>query len=117
MKSRRRIANSRATSSGCLEREGRQEKFRRCPRRTKRLKDPEKRAAYDQSAATRPRFPSAARREQQFNHGQSQGGFSFDEVDLADLFAGLGGGARGFRGVGDATGRTFRYRARTTTLP
>ena len=43
--------------------------------------------------------------EQHFNSGGANaGGFSFDEMDLADLFAGLRGcaGTRGFRGGGRA---------------
>src|SRR5918999_5977000 len=60
------------------------------------LKDSEKRAAYDQLGSYQPGqdFRPPPGWEQQFSHGE--GGFSFDEVDLADLFAGLGGGARGF---------------------
>lgn len=61
------------------------------------LKDPEKRAAYDQLGTHRPGqdFRPPPGWEQQF----SSGGHSFDDLDLADLFAGLrgAGGPRGAR--------------------
>lgn len=78
------------------------EKFQEVSEAYETLKDPEKRAAYDQLGSYRAGqdFRPPPGWEQQFNQGQSQGGFSFDEVDLADLFAGLGSGARGFRGSG-----------------
>jgi curved DNA-binding protein len=74
------------------------EKFQEVSEAYETLKDAEKRAAYDQLGSYQPGqdFRPPPGWEQQFSHGQ--GGFSFDEVDLADLFAGLGGGgARGFR--------------------
>ncbi len=59
------------------------------------LKDPEKKAAYDQLGTHQAGqdFRPSPGWEQQF----SQGGTQFEDVDLADLFAGLGRG-RGFGG-------------------
>ena len=66
------------------------------------LKDAEKRAAYDQLGSYRPGqdFRPPPDWEQQFSQGG--GGFAFDDIDLADLFASLrgGGGARGFSSRG-----------------
>src|SRR5829696_799407 len=79
------------------------EKFQEVSEAYETLKDPEKRAAYDQlgSYQSGQDFRPPPGWEQQFNEGGG-GGFSFDEVDLADLFAGLGGAGRGFRGSGQA---------------
>ena len=58
------------------------------------LKDPEKRAAYDQLGPRAPgeEFQPPPDWARQFG----EAGFAFDEMDLADLFAGLAGqGARG----------------------
>ena len=65
------------------------------------LKDPEKRAAYDQLGSFRPGqdFRPPPDWEQQFNRGEGATRYSFADLDLADLFAGLGGArGGGFRG-------------------
>ena len=71
------------------------EKFQEVSEAYETLKDPEKRAAYDQLGTYQSGqdFRPPPGWEQQF----SRGDFQFEDVDLADLFAGLGGG-RGFRG-------------------
>ena len=70
------------------------QKFQEVAEAYETLKDADKRAAYDQlgSYQSGQDFRPPPGWEQQFRSGE----FSFDDVDLADLFAGLGGGARGF---------------------
>ncbi len=54
------------------------------------LKDPEKRAAYDQLGKQRPGEEFKPPPDWQQRYSDTQ--FSFDDIDLADLFAGLRGG-------------------------
>jgi curved DNA-binding protein len=76
------------------------------------LKDPEKRAAYDQLGSYRPGQDFRPPPDWGRQFGGSQ--FSFDDIDLSDLFAGLSGGrhrAGGRRGPMPMPGQDYEVTA------
>src|SRR5688572_16101255 len=78
---------------------GGEEKFKEVAEAYETLKSPEKRAAYDQLGRHRPGEDFQPPPDWGERYSQGSGGFSFEDIDLEDLFAGLGGGRAGGAGA------------------
>jgi curved DNA-binding protein len=91
---------------------GAEERFKEVSEAYETLRDPEKRAAYDE-LGTRPQgqeFRPPPDWERAFG-GASGGGTSFDDIDLADLFAGFAGRRSGGSGGAPRARRGSDYEA------
>ena len=80
-----------------------EEKFKEIAEAYETLKSAEKRAAYDQLGRHRPGQDFQPPPDWDSRYAQGSGGFSFEDIDLEDLLAGLGRGRGGAR-----SGAAFR---------
>lgn len=94
-----------------------EERFKEVAEAYETLKDPEKRAAYDRLGSYQPGQDFRPPPDWEQSFAGAGGGFSFDDLDLADLFAGLRGGGfhrAGARGDRAIPGEDFEVNARIT---